>query len=258
MDPNNLSAGDWGLIVGVTAVVIGVLLAVFAVLGYSMKWSLASVGVGRVGFLRALAIVLAMTSVTFVVQLIFTVGIPSQWWAASLYSCAASVLVIAVFARCNPLRAFLAYIVHSIYATLGLVGLFLLMVLFALPFGKDNLTHFQSTLEQRVKTIAEQQGNEMATASVFGGDEPGSDAVGDDELQARRAARREIDATFFAEPTRSTSVGFGTATRASSPSEKSRSTGSRAAAASGSGDRPPANPSETTLPPGVQRNPFAE
>ena len=116
------------------------LLVILVVLGYSMKWSVNLVDAGPIGFFYGLLTAIVMTiggSITSV-GIALATGTNNQW-VLMLYSMTAAIIVLALMVQCNPFKAFLAYLCHVVFSTMGCIGVGIATALLMFLLSQTNM-----------------------------------------------------------------------------------------------------------------------
>lgn len=100
--------------------IIGFFLALPVINGLSMQWAVNLAGGGPVGFLRGCGAAGAAAAAGGIAHAVMAVLFgDTPGWVLAAYSTVAGIAAIALVARCNPLSAGLAYLLHAIMASLG-------------------------------------------------------------------------------------------------------------------------------------------
>ncbi|SMP61910.1 hypothetical protein SAMN06265222_107187 [Neorhodopirellula lusitana] len=136
------------------------LFGMLLVAGYSMKFSLAILGVGRFGFWKSLGMVLAASFTSWIVSTMLMMAVPGEPVMA-LFAMVASVgtycVVVSVMGGCSVGKGFAIYFLHCFLNLVGAVPLFMLIgiVFFTMSKTMDpNGTLMKQWSQQITKTSA--------------------------------------------------------------------------------------------------------
>ena len=160
-----------------------------AVQGYAMKFSVNLLDAGPIGFFYGLltAILVSIGGGLSSVAIMMLAGSTNPW-VSFFYSVATGVVILALMVRCNPFKAFFAYLCHLFFSVVGSMGI-AIAVAFVVFIGmktnmieppQDSSTMFESMQANRESDTAN------ITTAVFASEVP----------DAKRPAMKSEDEPF--------------------------------------------------------------
>lgn len=144
-----------------------VVIALLVVQGYSMKWAVNVCDAGPIGFAYGLltSILMGIVGGLTSVGIVLGTGTTNQW-VVMLYSIAASMVVLMLMVRCNPFKAFFAYLCHMVFCTMGNIGVVIAAVILMFSLAKANMVKLPKNSPTIATPVSTGWGSKAATPTT--------------------------------------------------------------------------------------------